>query len=264
MKKIIAFTSLILSALIVLTSCGAVAGDAESAIGLLGGGTKGDVYYSQTLNCAPSEMEMPEVSEVSEEMDIVDGIADEYEGYFNKVIENPFISTAVENTSTFSADVDTASYAFFRRLVNEGYGLSELIATAGPSIRTEEMINYFDYGYENPADGEIFSTSVQIAPCPWNSETSLLVLGMKTVDTPIAARNNLVFLIDVSGSMRSADKLELLKEAFTYLVSFSTIYRYTRSFLTSSLASATRSSSVILRLARSSSYASGSLLTINI
>ena len=66
---------------------------------------------------------------------------------YGKFIENSFISTEVENVSTFAADVDTASYSYFRRLVNAGYDIDELIATAGNSIRTEEMINYFDYGY---------------------------------------------------------------------------------------------------------------------
>lgn len=136
---------------------------------------------------------------------------------YNKLVENPFIDASKEKTSTFSADVDTASYAYFRKLVQQGYNLSELIGTAGGSIRTEEMVNYFDYNYANPDEGELFSKSAQIAPCPWNPDHMLLVLGLKTVEAPAAKRNNLVFLIDVSGSMRSSDKLGLLKTAFTYL-----------------------------------------------
>ena len=137
---------------------------------------------------------------------------------YGKIIENNFISTAKENVSTFSADVDTASYTYFRKLVQSGYSLSELIATSGGSIRTEEMVNYFDYGYESPADGELFSTNVQIAPCPWNEEAMLLVLGLQADEIEIASKNNLVFLIDVSGSMHSSDKLGLLKKAFSHLV----------------------------------------------
>lgn len=133
-------------------------------------------------------------------------------------IENEFIYTKDENVSTFSADVDTASYAYFRRLVEAGYSLSELIATAGNSIRTEEMINYFNYNYPEPEDNELFSTTSQIAPCPWNSDAMLFVLGLQADKIELASKNNLVFLIDVSGSMNSSDKLGLIKRAFSYLV----------------------------------------------
>ena len=217
MKKLTVYLSLLLCALLIFSSCGAkdVAMDAEMPMMP----SKGQNYFYSTSTALDgvSKIEM----EMVEESITVGGTDDEKTGEvvdIFKLIENPFISTADENVSTFSADVDTASYAYFRKLVEEGYSLSELIATAGSSIRTEEMINYFDYGYASPAEGELFSTKVQIAPCPWNNETSLLVLGMKTAETPIAARNNLVFLIDVSGSMRSSDKLELLKKAFEYLV----------------------------------------------
>ncbi len=137
---------------------------------------------------------------------------------YGKFIENEFISTSKENVSTFAADVDTASYAYFRKLVNSGYSLSELSATAKNSIRTEEMINYFDYGYSEPTDGELFSTQMQIAPCPWNENAKLLVLGLQTKKVEMATKNNLVFLIDVSGSMDATDKLELLKKSFSHLV----------------------------------------------
>ena len=145
-----------------------------------------------------------------------DGIAAEDYGKF---IENEFVFTDEENVSTFSADVDTASYAYFRKLVNTGYSLRELIATAGSSIRTEEMINYFDYGYGDPAEGELFSTNMQIAPCPWNEDAALMVLGLQAKHIETAEKNNLVFLIDVSGSMDSPDTLGLLKKAFSHLVS---------------------------------------------
>ncbi len=143
-----------------------------------------------------------------------DPTADEY----GALIENEFIKTEIENVSTFAADVDTASYAYFRKLVQSGYSLKELIATAGNSIRTEEMINYFDYGYDNPVGGELFSTKMQIAPCPWNENAMLMMLGLQAKKVETAAKNNLVFLIDVSGSMEAEDKLELLKKSFSHLV----------------------------------------------
>ena len=137
----------------------------------------------------------------------------------NGLIENPFVKTSKEATSTFSADVDTASYALFRKLVSSGYNLSELKSTAGNCIRVEEMVNYFKYNYGGPENGELFGVRATIAPCPWNSDNALLVLGLKTEEAKVRSNNNLVFLIDVSGSMTSEDKLPLLKKAFSYLVS---------------------------------------------
>ncbi len=138
---------------------------------------------------------------------------------YGKFIENKFILTSKENVSTFSADVDTGSYTYFRRMVAQGTPLADIIRHAGGLIRTEEMLNYFDYGYAEPADGELFSTTMQIAPCPWNEEASLLMLGLQAKKIEYSPKNNLVFLIDVSGSMSSDDKLGLLKKAFSHLVS---------------------------------------------
>lgn len=136
---------------------------------------------------------------------------------YGKIIENEFISTKNEPTSTFSADVDTASYSYFRKMVNQGYDLEELIYYAGSSFRTEEMINYFKYDYALPKDGDIFGVSAKAAPCPWNQNAVLLALGLRTEQIKTASANNLVFLIDVSGSMMSDDKLPLLKKAFSQL-----------------------------------------------
>ena len=132
-------------------------------------------------------------------------------------VENEFISTRDEPTSTFSADVDTASYTYFRKLVNSGYSLKELMG-AGTSFRTEEFINYFKYRVSQPKDGELFGVTSSIVYCPWNNESMLLRLTLQAENATESAGNNLVFLIDVSGSMRSDDKLPLLKTAFTYLV----------------------------------------------
>ncbi len=137
----------------------------------------------------------------------------------NKFQENNFIKTSKENVSTFSADVDTASYSYFRRLVEQGTSLSDIIKFSGSSIRTEEMLNYFKYSYTEPKDGELFSANVQIAPCPWNKEAALLMLGLQAKELEYAQKNNLVFLVDVSGSMNSKDKLGLLQDSFSYLVS---------------------------------------------
>ncbi len=132
-------------------------------------------------------------------------------------IENPFVATAENNISTFSADVDTASYSYFRKLASAGYSLDELKKQSA-AFRTEEFINYFDYAANRPTDGELFGLTVDILPTAWNSSAVLLRMTLQAEDAVTPVGNNLVFLIDVSGSMSSRDKLPLLKQAFASLV----------------------------------------------
>ena len=136
-----------------------------------------------------------------------------------KVIENPFVPVSENAVSTFSADVDTASYTMFRRLVKQGYSLSELRSTAGAGIRTEELINYFKFNVKAPENGELFGVSMRLIGCEWNGESSLLTVSLSTEVPQTRKANNLVFLIDVSGSMSSEDKLPLLQKCFSYLTS---------------------------------------------
>ncbi len=133
--------------------------------------------------------------------------------------ENPFISTAETAISTFSADVDTASYSYFRKLVKQNYTLSQL-QNNGYLFRTEEFLNYFDYTTVDPEGDDLFGMTSSVVPCPWNEESYLLTMTLQTsrMDTGTRPPNNLVFLIDVSGSMQSSDKLPLLKKAFATLV----------------------------------------------
>ena len=141
------------------------------------------------------------------------------DGQTGQIVENPFIKTEVMDTSTFSADVDTASYTFLRKMIDSGYSLNELQNIAmSHVIRTEEIVNYFNYSYNNAEDGEMFGTKASIVRSPWNEETYLLTLGLKAKELEEKKANNLVFLIDVSGSMYSDDKLPLLKQAFSFLV----------------------------------------------
>ena len=127
--------------------------------------------------------------------------------------ENSWMSSQTSPFSTFAADVDTASYANLRRMLVQG---SRIPADA---VRLEEMINYFHYDYPEPATGEPFSVTTQIAPCPWNDDTDLLLVGLKAQNIDLSERkpSNLVFLIDVSGSMDSADKLPLVQRSFSLL-----------------------------------------------
>ncbi len=131
-------------------------------------------------------------------------------------VENPFIATDENHVSTLSADVDTASYTYFRKLVNSGYSWQEL-SRYSSNFRTEEFLNYFKYTAEQPGENELFSVNPMILPCPWNENNVLLSMTLQAADATPTAGNNLVFLIDVSGSMMSSDKLPLLKKAFSYL-----------------------------------------------
>jgi Ca-activated chloride channel family protein len=128
---------------------------------------------------------------------------------------NPVKSVATEPMSTFSADVDTASYSFVRKALMAG----EIPNHA--SVRVEEMINYFPYDWPGPeSEAEPFKATVTVVPTPWNANTRLMHVGIKgyEVVAATAPRANLVFLIDVSGSMDEPDKLPLLKSAFRLLV----------------------------------------------
>lgn len=135
---------------------------------------------------------------------------------YSKWEEQGFFSVMAQPRSTFSADVDTASYSNLRRLIREGYDLESLPEGA---VRIEEMLNYFSYDFEEPKGQEPFGVTTQIGRCPWNEEAELLMVGLKTEDIRYdqAPASNLVFLLDVSGSMGEPDKLPLLQEAFTLL-----------------------------------------------
>lgn len=129
---------------------------------------------------------------------------------------NPVKSVVSEPVSTFSIDVDTASYAYARQAIMHGGRLPE-----PDSVRVEEMINYFPYDWKGPdkAD-EAFKANVTVMPTPWNANTRLMHIGIKGYDIQLAEQppSNLVFLIDVSGSMDEPNKLPLLKSAFRLFV----------------------------------------------
>ncbi|MBX5102906.1 DUF3520 domain-containing protein [Rhizobium lentis] len=134
---------------------------------------------------------------------------------FANAAANPVKSVATDPVSTFSADVDSASYSFVRRSLTGG-------AMPDPqSVRVEEMINYFPYDWPGPDNAEQpFKATVTVMPTPWNHDTELMHVAIKGYDIApaTAPRANLVFLIDVSGSMDEPDKLPLLKSAFRLLV----------------------------------------------
>lgn len=179
------------------------------------------VVYSETCD-EGAQMAAPEGGAVYNDVGQTSNYPMEEEIIYNTeeysaVNENGFCQVSLSPLSTFSADVDTASYANVRRMIRDGYGLSDIPEGA---VRIEECINYFSYDYANPEEGEPFSVNATISSCPWNEDASLMVLGMQSekIDFSDAADTNVVFLIDVSGSMYDADKLPLLQESFALLV----------------------------------------------
>ncbi|MDP6946125.1 MAG: von Willebrand factor type A domain-containing protein, partial [Myxococcota bacterium] len=133
---------------------------------------------------------------------------------YHSVESNSWKRVADAPLSTFSIDVDTASYANVRRMIREGR-----LPVHG-AVRIEEMLNYFNYDYPAPTGDVPFAVHTEVAPAPWNDAHHLVRVGVKGKDVPRGERpaSNLVFLLDVSGSMSMRDKLPLLKAAFKVLV----------------------------------------------
>jgi Ca-activated chloride channel family protein len=142
------------------------------------------------------------------------GYRDEQREQYQALADNPIHSVAEAPVSTFSVDVDTGAYANVRRLLNQGRLPPE------GAVRLEEMVNYFPYDYALPTDGSPFGVTTELAPSPWNPHTRLLRIGIKASDRAVAelAPANLVFLVDVSGSMDRREGLPLVKSTLKLLV----------------------------------------------
>jgi len=133
---------------------------------------------------------------------------------YDALVENPFRTVKDHPLSTFSIDVDTASYANVRRFL-----LQEGRLPPPDAVRIEELVNYFDYDYAGPEDDVPFAAHIEVAGCPWKSGHRLVRVALKGKEFPDEQRppSNLVFLLDVSGSMNSPDKLPLLKQGMKLL-----------------------------------------------
>ncbi len=136
---------------------------------------------------------------------------------YGQIIENEFVPTSVSETSSFSVDVDTASYSNVRRFINDNK------LPPPDAVRLEEMINYFPYRYDPPSgglDAPPFSANVEVNAAPWNTEHRLVRIGLRGRDVRPDMRppTSIVFLIDVSGSMGDREKLPLVKESLKMLV----------------------------------------------
>jgi len=141
-----------------------------------------------------------------------DGTGDKFEDF----LDNPFIDTEVENVSTFSVDADGAAYAYMRRMVNQGFRPTRA------AVRIEEYLNYFTFDYPDPADGKDVAINAEVGACPWQPEHKLLRLGIKGRDIYQGKhpKSNYVFLLDISGSMATKDKLPLLQEGMKAMIDY--------------------------------------------
>ncbi|MCQ2470030.1 MAG: VWA domain-containing protein [Ruminococcus sp.] len=208
MKKIARFSAFTTSCIIMAASMASCA-EGDTTSNFSGGNYHETSAYSESADssyceaveskdseCEPTEVNVPSANE-------------EYKGY----IESGFKDPNAEPLSTFSADVDTASYTNMRRLIEDNTFVPE------DSVRIEEFINYFDYDYPQPEDGTAFGRYAEITDCPWNSSHKLMMLGIqgKELEQKETPPSNIVFLIDSSGSMSSYDKLPLVQSAFSML-----------------------------------------------
>lgn len=133
---------------------------------------------------------------------------------YDNIIENKFLAATQNPLSTFSIDVDEAAYSNIRRYLQNGS-----LPPAG-AVRIEEMINYFDYDYPKPQNGEPFTANTEIADCPWSPQHKLVHIGLQGKEIPVdnLPSSNMVFLVDVSGSMDEPNKLPLVQASLGMLV----------------------------------------------
>ncbi len=223
-RRKLALTAAAVITMTSFASCGAESEDMAN-----GGNYRGDTYapsynsnsnvmgettkspQGTAANTTTGVMDMVVEDAVDMEMDATAGNSFTNEEY-NPIVENEYIDTYIENLSTFSVDVDTASYSNFRRMLEYGY-------IDPDSIRIEEFINYFDYDYKLPEENLPFSVNIEYSDCPWNDEAQLVSIGLKAPEIDMSQREamNVVFLIDVSGSMYDYNKLPLAQKAFDLL-----------------------------------------------
>jgi Ca-activated chloride channel family protein len=169
---------------------------------------------SSQANSAPAMYEMADEQSAGYYPPADDELPQEFNTEeYATIRENPFLASALNPLSTFSIDVDAASYGNIRRFINQGE------MPPKDAVRIEEMVNYFNYDYPQPTGNDPFSINPELVVCPWNPQHHLLKIGLqgKKIPTENLPPSNLVFLIDVSGSMDYSNKLPLLKKAFRML-----------------------------------------------
>lgn len=212
MKKLAALMAVVTS-VSTLTACGDAMDTSGSDYAM--NNEKGAQHYTEAA-IAAEDYESADDEAMPPEMNSVDDSdIQQNDEEYNYIKENGYTAVSSAPLSTFSADVDTASYTNVRRMIDDGMDVPP------DAVRIEEFINYFDYDYTDPADGEPFAVHTELSDCPWNNETELLMVGINTkgFDAVLDERPamNLVFLIDVSGSMYDDNKLPLVQKSFSML-----------------------------------------------
>ncbi len=231
-KKIAILMACVLSLTTLLTGCGSKKEDQQTAPDLFTQGAKteeatpeegGNTYEFEVVLDSDSSVTTESAAGVQNapgEVMYDSYIEEPYPDYnteeYNDVDERGFAKVSVSPLSTFSADVDTASYSNLRRMIEDGYRLEDI---PEGSVRIEEILNYFDYDYNLPKGDEPFGVTTEMSDCPWNEGHQLLTIGLKTeeIDFSESVDSNLVFLLDVSGSMSDYNKLPLLQQSFCEL-----------------------------------------------
>ncbi|MBE0390929.1 VWA domain-containing protein [Flavobacterium sp. PL002] len=186
-----------------------------TATALYGSRGQGGAILITTQNGVQQNLSKKELKEKLALLDVKQQqpIAVDQEDYEN-FIENQFETPKTAPLSTFSIDVDNASYTNIRRFINNGQTVPK------DAVRIEEMMNFFKYNYPQPQDKNPFSINTEYSNCPWNTKHQLLKIGLqgKIIPTDDLPASNMVFLIDVSGSMGDSNKLPLLKQSMKILV----------------------------------------------
>ena len=215
MKKLAALMAVVTS-VSTLTACGNAMDTSGSDYAM--NNEKGAQHYTEAAIAAEgyANAESADDEAMPPEMNSVDDSdIQQSDEEYNYIKENGYTAVSSAPLSTFSADVDTASYTNVRRMIDDGMDVPP------DAVRIEEFINYFDYDYTDPSDGEPFAVHTELSDCPWNDETELLMVGINTkgFDAVLDERPamNLVFLIDVSGSMYDDNKLPLVQKSFSML-----------------------------------------------
>ena len=177
------------------------------------------LFFSNCKNGSNSESYAVDSATVTTDMvaevEVSEPISsDENSETYAELEENQFESPKTNPLSTFSIDVDNASYTNIRRFLNNGQKVPK------DAVRVEEMMNFFKYEYPQPTDNHPFSINTELSECAWNENHKLLKIGLQGKNIPMTnlPKSNLVFLIDVSGSMSDDNKLPLLKESMKVLV----------------------------------------------
>ncbi|WP_367277160.1 von Willebrand factor type A domain-containing protein [Flavobacterium sp.] len=177
------------------------------------------LLFSNCKNGSSSENYATDTTSVAIETDLkIESIENENKDSnsesYAELEENPFESPKNNPLSTFSIDVDNASYTNIRRFINNGLKVPK------DAVRVEEMMNFFKYTYPQPTDNHPFSINTEYSESPWNEKHKLLKIGLQGKNIPMTnlPKSNLVFLVDVSGSMSDDNKLPLLKESMKILV----------------------------------------------